>query len=51
MVGKDESSRLPLGWYRGVRWACHVYASPCSGTGGDTIVIRREYSISKGADE
>ena len=48
MFGKDESSRFPPGFYQGKWWACHVYASPCSGTGGDTIAIHREYTISKG---
>ena len=37
MFGKDESSRFPPVFYRGKWWACHVYTSPCSGTGGDTI--------------
>ena len=37
MFGKDESGRFPPVFYWGKWWACHVYASPCSGTGGDTI--------------
>ena len=50
MFGKDESSRFPPGCYGGIGWACHVYASPGSGTGGGTIAIHREYTIPKGIE-